>query len=130
MNGGVTLSASSERISATQVWIGSIIFSLVFTGIIWALGSNLQQFIQILLPDQGAAWYFWKLPLRDFWTMNIVWGLYLCHQFSVWGAIYWAQKNIMGKPYTERLTKYNLFTIGVNALFVVLHLVQTQVHLD
>jgi len=124
------LSSLLDRISARQAWIGSIIFALVFTGVIWFFGSNLQHFVEILLPDQGASWYFWKLPVRDSWTMNIVWELYLAHQLSVWGAIYWAQRNLRGKPYTETLNKYNLVTLGVNALFVVLHLVQTQLWFD
>ena len=119
-----------DRISARQAWIGSIIFALVFTGIIWVFGPNLQRFVEILLPDQGASWYYWKLPVRDGWRMNIVWELYLCHQLSVWGAIYWAQKHLRGKPYTETLNKYNLVTLGVNAIFVVLHLFQTQLWFD
>ena len=120
----------SERITAKQAWFGSIIFALVFTGVIWFFGPNLQRFVEILLPDQGASWYYWKLPVRDGWRMNIVWELYLAHQLAVWGAIYWAQKNLRGKPYTENLNKYNIVTLGVNAVFMVLHMVQTQLWFD
>ena len=118
--------------SAYYVWAGGFVFTVVFTYIIWAIGPLLDPVLATLLPDQGAAWYFWKLPTREFMTMFIVWGFYLAHQFSIWGAIYWAQKNLThlrAKP-TTGLTRYNWATIIINLAFILLHLVQTHIWFD
>ena len=32
-----------------------------------------------LLPDQGASWYYWKLPVRDTFIMITAWLLFLIH---------------------------------------------------
>ena len=117
---------------AYYAWILSLIFAIVFTFIIWFVGPFLEPFLSTLGPDLGAEWYYWKLPAREFMTMLIVWSFYLAHQFSVWGAIYWAQKNLIEyktKP-TSGLTKYNWATLIINAVFIVLHLVQTHIWFD
>ena len=66
---------------AVYVWIGGIIFGLLFTILIWILGPNLNHFIVTFLPFQGGFSYYWKLPTRNFWTMAIVWSFYLSNQF-------------------------------------------------
>ncbi len=107
-------------------------FAALFTGIIWLGGPLLERFTSILLPDQGATWYYWKLPARNSTGMMITWGLYLAHQFSIWWTIYWAQNNLKEyrvKP-SPTLTKYNFWSLGINALFIVLHFVQTQFLFD
>ncbi len=40
--------------------LGGILFSLAFTALIAWAGSRLDAIE--LLPDQGDAWYYWKLP--------------------------------------------------------------------
>ncbi len=57
---------------------GGALFSLLFTGLIWWLGGRLSS--QPLLPDQGASWYYWKLPNPTFWSQATAWGFYLLHQ--------------------------------------------------
>jgi hypothetical protein len=118
------------RIRATNAWRIAIAVSIIFTGIIWILGSNLKPFIGTLLPDQGATWYYWKLPTRDQATMLIVWSLYLIHQLGAWMGIYWAQKNLYGKLNAKQLTKYNIFMLLWNTTFMVLHLSETQLLFD
>jgi hypothetical protein len=117
-------------LKSTQAWVLSTIFAIIFTIIIWVLSPNLNSFLATLLPDKGAAWYFWKLPTRNPSSMLIVWILYLAHQFSIWGAIYWARNNLSGKPPSKTLTLYNIATLAINALFVILHLVETHVLFD
>ena len=121
---------SKSPISATQAWVASSIFSIIFIAFIWILSPNLQSFLTTLLPDKGAAWYYWKLPTRNPQSMLIVWTLYLAHQFSIWAAIYWGQNNLSGKPPSKNLTKYNIITLAINALFIVLHLAETQLLFD
>jgi hypothetical protein len=122
----------SEDSRVKQAWYGGIAFAVLFTVIIWFVGPNLIRFTSILLPDQGATWYYWKLPERNSTGMLITWGLYLAHQFSIWWTIYWAQNNL--KEFRARpsptLTKYNLWSLGINAVFITLHLVQTQLTFD
>jgi hypothetical protein len=100
--------------------------------LIWVLGPNLKHFVSAFLPDQGAAWYYWKLPERDFWGMVFVWVMYLFHQFSLWGAIYCGQKDLYGfrTPSLWGLPKYSLIVFVINIIFVSLHLVQTHLWFD
>ncbi len=105
---------------------GGILFSFVFTGLIWLLGDRLAAFPK--LPDQGPAWYYWKLADPTFITRLSAWGLYAVHQVVIWGLIYYAQTRV--KTYTGGLHPVNIVALGVNALFVVLHLLQTHLFYD
>jgi hypothetical protein len=127
-----TISKKYKPKTAVYVWLGAIIFGFLFTTLIWLLGPNLNHFTAILVPDQGSSWYFWKLPSRDFWTMSIVWIFYLANQFLIWGAIYWAQKNLTKEKAnpTYNLTKYNIVVLSITVFFVFLHLVQTHLWFD
>lgn len=121
-----------DQSNVNKAWTYGLLFSLAFTAVIWLGGPTLSRFTSILLPDQGATWYYWKLPIRNSTGMLLTWGLYLAHQFSIWYTIYWAQINL--KEFRVRpsptLTKYNLWSLGINALFIVLHFVQTQFTFD
>jgi hypothetical protein len=127
---------SRYRNNATYVWVGGLIFAISFTLLIWLLGPLLDPVLGTLLPDppgaEGAAWYYWKLPTREFMTMVVVWTFYLAHQFSLWGAIYWAKKNLdhLRSNTSTGLSKYNRAAIVINIFFIVLHLVQTQIWFD
>jgi hypothetical protein len=127
-----TNSTKTKSKKAVYVWICGIIFSILFTLLIWLLGPNLNHFVQTFLPFQGGFWYYWKLPTRNFWTMAIVWSFYLANQFLIWGAIYWAQKNLNKEKLnpTYQLTKYNLVVIAIMVPFILLHLIQTQIWFD
>ena len=112
--------------------LGTILFAGIFSVIIWVVGPNLDPVLQTLLPDQGADWYFWKLPSREVLTMGIVWGFYLAHQITTWGLILWAQKAYRqqrANP-SQHLNRYNYAMILVNLGFIVLHLVQTHLWFD
>ena len=117
---------------AYYVWVGGLVFTVMFTLVIWAVGKALDPVLFNLDIDNGAADYFWKLNDREFLTMFIVWSFYLAHQFSLWGAIFWAQKNLTHfrtKP-TIGLTRYNLVAIIINLSFILLHLIQTHIWFD
>jgi len=118
--------------SARYLWLFGILFAVFFTILIWLLGPNLKHFIDTFLPDQGASWYYWKLPSRDFWGMAITWAFYLGHQFSLWIAIYFGHKSLHGfrSPSLWGLPKYSLVVLAINLVFVSLHLVQTQFWFD
>ena len=74
-----------------RVWSLAIILAALATSSILLLQSSLEQVT--LLPDQGAAWYFWKRPDPNLASKASAWGGYVAHQFFIWGVIIWAKKN-------------------------------------
>lgn len=125
--GKTTRSSDQPRTDMRAMWIG-IAFAFVFTAVIYVAGPLLEPVRMTLLPDQGASWYYWKLPEPTLITRLSAWGLYLAHQFALWGLIWYAQTRV--KQYTGGLHKVNVVALGVNALFVVLHFVQTHIWYD
>jgi hypothetical protein len=115
----------SPRAARIALW-GGIAFSVAFTALIWWAGQRLVSIPH--LPDQGAAWYYWKLSVPTFWTRFTVWAFYFLHQVTLWGLIYYAQTRV--KKYTKGLHPVNLWALGVNAFFILLHLVQTHIWYD
>jgi hypothetical protein len=117
--------SSGQRQDIQALWIG-ILFSLLFTGLIWLISGRLDRIE--LLPDTGPSWYYWKLPDPTFWTRFTAWGFYLAHQVVIWGLIYMAQKR--KTKYTTGLHKLNWWALGANGFFIVLHLLQTHLWYD
>ena len=103
-----------------------ILVSIAFTLLIWWAGRFLDT--SSFLPDQGASWYFWKLPSPSFWTRFTAWGFYLAHQLSFWAVIYLAQKN--KTKFSTKMNKFGWWALGVNAFFIVLHFIQTHIWYD
>ncbi|XP_039266269.2 uncharacterized protein LOC120341774 isoform X1 [Styela clava] len=87
-----------------------------------------------------STWYYWKLPPDETsaLTRAFVWTLYALHQIFIWGLIYRAQLTVTKKKYEEKRGKtystdlrwFNWSMLFVNALFHVLHLVQTHTTYD
>lgn len=126
----ITRNESAERTQAPRrdiqmMWAG-VVFSFVFTVLIWLVSERLEVFPH--LPDEGAAWYYWKLPQPDLAAAITGWGFYLVHQFAIFGLIYYAQTRV--KKYTIGLHPVNIAALGINAIFVVLHLVHTHIWYD
>lgn len=120
-----TLKNSLTRKDNLALW-GGILFSLIFTGIIWWTGQRLLSIPHH--PDAGASWYYWRLMEPTIWTRASVWGLYALHQIAFWGLIYYAQKK--SYKYKPGLHKLNVIALGMNAVFILLHLFQTQILYD
>jgi hypothetical protein len=111
--------------SNQAMWLG-ILFSFLFTALIWVLGGRLDSIA--LLPDQGGSWYYWKLPNPTFMSRFTAWGGYTLHQLIFWGLIYYAQKN--KHKYIDGLHKVNILAFATNAIFITLHIVQTHIWYD
>ena len=107
---------------------GGIGASLFFTALIWWLGPRLEPFRATLLPDSGADWYYWRLPVETWAAKLSAWGFYFIHQLAIWGLIYVAQRS--KARYTTNLHWFNYAALGVNALFGFVHVVQTQLWYD
>lgn len=114
-----------RRQDVLSLWAG-VIFSLAFTALIWWTGQRLAAVPH--LPDQGPAWYYWRLANPSFWSHATAWGFYLLHQVTLWALIYYAQTRV--KKYSTRLHGVNILALSANAFFIFLHLLQTQVWYD
>ena len=99
--------STPRRQDQIALWAG-VAFSLVFTAVIWLAGERLNSIP--LLPDQGAAWYYWKLPAPTWITRATAWGFYLAHQLVIWGLIWYAQKSNL--RYTTGLHKINIWALA------------------
>ena len=121
-------STITRKLPPTNTWAlwAGILLSFIFTGIIAWTGQRLA-FIPHL-PDKGAAWYYWKLSQPTFWTHATAWGFYLLHQITLWGLIYYAQTRV--KKYSDGLHTVNIWALGANAFFILLHFIQTQIWYD
>lgn len=120
-----TSALDNPRMARIALW-GGIAFSALFVALIWWAGKRLDA-VQ-LLPDQGVAWYYWKLPEPTLWTRLTSWGFYALHQVTLWGLIYYAQVRV--KKYTGGLHPVNLWALAANAFFIILHFVQTHIWYD
>jgi hypothetical protein len=96
LSGEKPVTASAQPIAAAEppkprrkdliaLWAG-VAFSAVLVAIIWLAGERLNSIA--LLPDQGAVWYYWKLPAPTWITRATAWGFYLAHQLVIWGLIW------------------------------------------
>jgi hypothetical protein len=112
--------------SSNAALLGGVVFSFLFTGLIWLLGDRLNS-IQ-LAPDTGFDHYYWKLPEPTFFSRASAWVLYIGHQVAIWWTIWYAQTQV-GK-YTNGLHRINILALGINALFILLHLLQTHFFYD
>ncbi|WP_337879426.1 hypothetical protein [Rheinheimera sp.] len=115
-----------------------IMACLALTGLIWLLGPYSAHIN--FAPDQGALWYYWQRPDPDFWSRLSVWGLYTGHQLAIWWLIYSAKSRYSERSQDSKagssvyqsfgLHTVNLYALGVNLLFILLHIGQTKLFYD
>ncbi len=114
------------RRSGRGVLVWGVLASALLTGLVWVLGQRLHGVT--LLPDQGASWYYWKLPEPTFWTGASAWVGYAAHQVVSWGLIYYAQTRV--RHHTAGLHRINVIALAANGGFIALHALQTQLFYD
>lgn len=115
-----------RRTESHRALLWGVVASAVLTGLVWLLGERLHGIR--LLPDQGASWYYWKLPEPTVWTRASAWLGYAAHQLAAWGLIYYAQTRV--RRYTSGLQRINIVALAVNFGFIVLHTLQTHLFYD
>jgi hypothetical protein len=121
----LAMKSTPMRKDVVALWLG-ILFSLLFTALIAWAGQFLDR--STFLPDQGASWYFWKLPNPTFWSRATAWGGYLLHQLTLWGLLFYAQSQ--RTRFTSGLHKINIIALAANAFFLLLHFAQTHLWYD
>ncbi|SEM25054.1 hypothetical protein SAMN05660976_04600 [Nonomuraea pusilla] len=109
-----------------RVLLTGVAASATLTGLVWLLGLRLDGIV--LPPDQGVAWYYWKLPDPTVWTRLSAWLCYAAHQVAFWWLVHHARTRV-GR-YTSGLHRVNVVALAVNGGFVALHLAQTQLFYD
>ncbi len=113
--------------NATRALWGGLAFSAAFTILIWLANPLLGRFV--LDPGDGSGFFYdWQLIIPTFWGRLTSWGLYAIHQVTLWGLIYYAQNNV--KKYSKGLHPINIWALGVNAFFIVVHFIQTHIWYD
>lgn len=117
---------SNPRAVKLALW-GGILFSIVFTAIIGLADPLLKRFV-LSAGDGTIMFYDWQLAEPTLMGRITAWSSYVIHQIILWGLIYYAQNSV--KNYSKGLHPVNLWALGVNALFVVLHLFQTHIWYD
>jgi len=111
-----------------KAWSLAVILAALSTAGILLLESQLQQVV--LLPDQGAAWYFWKRTDPNFASLGTSWGGYILHQLFIWGIISWAQKNREKLSDRTKMHAINWIALGGTAVFGLMHFIQTALWYD
>ncbi|WKY43265.1 hypothetical protein Q5O14_11420 [Eubacteriaceae bacterium ES2] len=106
-----------------------IICSILFTLIVAWSATGLGSFRETLLPDQGASWYYWKLPNISLWAAISMWLCYGLHQILAWYFIYKLQQDKHNYK-TDKIGKYNAALLIVNSVFIFLHVFQTRLFYD
>ena len=107
------------------LWYG-IGVCVLATLAIWLLGNRLSAIA--FLPDEGYAWYYWKLPEKTQVGWWSAWGLYVAHQLAHFALIFYAQRNVQN--YTSGLHPVNVWALAINGVFVLLHFLQTHLWFD
>lgn len=120
------MNLQSLSISAKTALLWSISAALVLTALIYFMRVFVVS--PDLLPDTGAAWYYWKLPETTFWTHFTAWSGYLLHQFFMWGLIFYAQRKAL--KYSKKIQPINVIALLGTLGFVIVHWVQTAIWYD
>lgn len=119
---------NEERIIPFRFWWG-LAFCAAAMGTVLGFGpySDASMFIE----DQGDWWYYWQLKDASFITRMSAWVPYTAHIVSIWFLIYHAKNAEDTKPrYIFGLHRFNVWALGINAFFILLHIAQTKFFYD
>jgi uncharacterized membrane protein YhdT len=106
--------------------IPGVLLSAVFTTIIAVTAANLTGF-EIVGKTVPFA-YPWRLTNPNAMARITAWGFYLTHNIIAWVIIYLAQRQ---KPkYGNDLRWFNWAMIATSIVFIILHILQTQIWYD
>jgi len=115
-----------DRTRLGRAFALAIAGSAALTALIAVTSPALARFYP-LLPDRGADWYFWQLPEPGWASRLSAWGLYVMHQAALWVLAFLFRRE---PAHPDKPSRLNFIALGVNAAFIVLHIVQTQLFYD
>ena len=120
-----TSTAPADPILPFKLWWG-LLGCAGLMGVILAMGPYSEGLA--LEPDRGDMWYFWQLHEPTAITRLAAWLPFSLHWIAMW---YLISRGRSERPkYVFGLHKFNLQAIGVNAFFILLHIVQTKFFYD
>ena len=117
------------RLDAKQVVNWSIVFSVLLCAAIVAMGGILSQFEIIPHPEDGLV-YEWQLAQPTAMAQLTAWLGFALHQLLIWGTILYAQSRYSKRDYQNTLRPVNMWAVGINLVFIVLHYFQTMFFYD
>lgn len=118
-----------DRVDAKQIVNWSIIFSVALCAAIVAMGGALSQF-ELIPHPQDPLVYEWQLAEQSAWGQLTAWLGFALHQLLIWGTILYAHKRYSRRDYGNTLRPVNLWALGINLAFIVLHYLQTLIFYD
>jgi hypothetical protein len=123
---------ADNPINANRALWFAIACSFAFVGLIWLTGELWLEPPPFAERQRGAImpmmWYPWQLAEPTFWTRASAWIGYGLHQVIIWYLIWRAQTG--DYKYSSNLHWFNIAALVTNAVFISLHLVQTQIWYD
>ncbi|NND54398.1 MAG: hypothetical protein HKN56_05435 [Gammaproteobacteria bacterium] len=122
-----TAAAQHDDVLPFRFWWG-LLFCAFVMGLIFAFAPYSSPTGAEFAPDLGNWWYYWQLKEPTVWTRLSAWVPYTLHIVSIWFLINYAKK---ARPkYVYGLHHFNLWALGVNAFFILLHIAQTKIFYD
>jgi hypothetical protein len=120
--------ASAPEDTAVMPWRGwwGLAGCAAFMALVLVAGPYSDGFS--IAPDKGDFWYYWQRSDATAWSRLSAWLPYCLHQGAIWYLIAAARRE---RPrYVRGLHRFNVLALGVNAFFMVLHVVQTRLFYD
>jgi hypothetical protein len=109
-------------------WLnGGFLFSILICLAITVIGGALLSF-ELAPENPDPFFYEWQLKESTVGGQLTAWLGFALHQLAIGGTIWYAQRHYT--KYSNQLRGANWWALGFNAVFVVLHYVQTVVFYD
>jgi hypothetical protein len=121
----MTAAATSDPFIPYRAWWG-LAGCAAFVGLVIAAGPY-DTGVNIA-PDKGNWWYYWQRSDATAWSRLSAWLPYSAHQLTIWYLI--AKARAARPAYVGGLHRFNVLALGVNAAFMLLHIVQTRLFYD
>lgn len=117
--------AAEDTVLPYRAWWGlagcAAFIGLIFAMAPYSAGVN-------IAPDHGNFWYYWQRADATVWSRLAAWVPYCVHQISIWFLI--ARARSIRPKYVFGLHPHNVWALGINAFFIVLHVFQTKITYD
>lgn len=115
-----------DKTQPRKLIFAGVLISAAFTAVIAATAANLERFS--IVGHTVAFAYPWRLTDPTFMSHLTAWVGYLLHNILVWAIIYKAKQE--SPKYKFGMQWFNWALLAVNAIFIALHIAQSQLWYD
>ena len=117
-----------KRQQSTPYLSSSVVAALAFTLVIWLTAGSLANRFDVVNQKFFPFYYPWQTWEPTTMAYITSWVGYALHNILAWVVIYLARKE---KPkYQQNFSWFNWAMLTINAVFIVLHWIQTQLWYD